>query len=431
MSSGIHSAILDAHRLAALRELGLLDTPAEEAFDRLARLAARLRKVPIALVSLVDADRQFFKSCLGLPEPWASWRETPLSHSFCQHVVATCAPLIIGDARTHPGLRNNLAIRDLNVIAYLGIPLTLPNGYTVGSFCVFDSVARAWTPLDIETVRDFAAAVMSEIALHRRRSQLEEGIARRATELEETQQALSRSHAQTHAAEFQITEILERITDGFVALDKDWYYTYINRRGAEMLGREPNELLGKFIWSQFPQELGQPFRAAYERAMDSQTPLQFEAFYPPWGRWFSNNIYPSPAGLSIFYQDISERKFAEARLQENEQRLRLALHAGHMGIFDWDVVQNVIVWSQEHAQLFGMSLEDFDGRYETFAQRVHPGDLARIEQAVATARVNQSLYQEEYRIVWPDGSTHWVAGQGQFFYDTEGNPAHEWRSAKH
>jgi GAF domain-containing protein len=92
-------------RLDALRSTGLLDSPAEEAFDRLTRLAARLLRVPVALVSLVDEDRQFFKSCFGLPEPLATQRETPLSHSFCQHVVNLEDLLVAGDAREHPLLR--------------------------------------------------------------------------------------------------------------------------------------------------------------------------------------------------------------------------------------------------------------------------------------------------------------------------------------
>lgn len=78
-------------------------------------------RVPVALISLVDEDRQFFVSQQGLPEPWAKARQTPLSHSFCQHVVATGDPLIVSDARENPLVCGNLAIRDLNVIAYLGL----------------------------------------------------------------------------------------------------------------------------------------------------------------------------------------------------------------------------------------------------------------------------------------------------------------------
>src|SRR5947209_1246292 len=97
--------------------------PAEESFDRLARLAARLVGAPVALVTAVDRDRQYFKSCLGLPEPWATRRETPLSHSFCQHVVTAREPVLVPDARQDPRFIDNRAIRDLGVTAYLGVPL--------------------------------------------------------------------------------------------------------------------------------------------------------------------------------------------------------------------------------------------------------------------------------------------------------------------
>jgi hypothetical protein len=112
------AAVEDPDRLDALRSTGLLDTDVMPEFDRLARLAAHVLNAPVALVSLVDSDRQFFKSCLGLPEPWASRRESPLTHSFCQHAVASREPLIVVDAREHALLRDNLAIRDMGVIAY-------------------------------------------------------------------------------------------------------------------------------------------------------------------------------------------------------------------------------------------------------------------------------------------------------------------------
>ena len=145
MQNDIFQTLRDVDRLAALRRLALLDSPAEQAFDRLTRLAATILHVPVALVSLVDQDRQFFKSCLGLPEPWASQRQTPLSHSFCQYTVHTRTPLVIEDARRDPLVQDNLAIPDLNVIAYLGIPLITSTGDALGSFCVIDSQPRSWT----------------------------------------------------------------------------------------------------------------------------------------------------------------------------------------------------------------------------------------------------------------------------------------------
>src|SRR5215211_3262628 len=122
-------------RLAALHEAGLLDAPAEERFDRLTRLARRLLGVPVALVSLLDADRQFFRSAQGLPEPWVGLRETPLSHTFCRSVVETGVPLSVGDAREDARVRGSPAIADLGVIAYLAVPLALPDGCVVGALC--------------------------------------------------------------------------------------------------------------------------------------------------------------------------------------------------------------------------------------------------------------------------------------------------------
>jgi signal transduction histidine kinase len=157
--------LADPERLAALRETALLDSPAEGAFDRLTRLAARLLRAPMALVSLVDADRQFFKSCVGLPVEVATARETPLSHSFCQHAVERAQPLVIDDARMHPLVRDNAALRDLDVIAYVGIPLRTADGFVLGSFCVIDHVPRRWTVDDLSTLSDLAASVMTEIEL--------------------------------------------------------------------------------------------------------------------------------------------------------------------------------------------------------------------------------------------------------------------------
>ena len=102
-------------------------------------MVTRLLGVPVALVSLVDDTRQFFKSQQGLPSPVASEaRQTPLTHSFCQHVVIDRAPLVVTDAESDPRVCDNLAVPELGVKAYLGVPLTLPSGHVIGSLCAID-----------------------------------------------------------------------------------------------------------------------------------------------------------------------------------------------------------------------------------------------------------------------------------------------------
>ena len=140
------------------------DSDPEPGFDRHARLAAQMLNAPIALVSLVDEDRQFFKSGLGVEE-----RETPLSHSFCQHAIARREPLVVDDAREHPILKDNPAVREMGAIAYAGVPLIDPGGQALGTLCVLDNRPRQWSSHQVELLADLAESVMSEIALAKER----------------------------------------------------------------------------------------------------------------------------------------------------------------------------------------------------------------------------------------------------------------------
>jgi GAF domain-containing protein len=162
--SDLLAIVRNLNRLAVLGRTGLLDTPAEEPFDRL--------KTPVALVSLVDRDRQFFKSAAGLPEPWQSRRETPLSYSFCKHVVALDEPLVIPDARKDPLYRDNPAVRELRIVAYAGVPLTM-SGFPLGAFCVVDDQPRVWSYEDIQTLTDLAECAKREIELRTRLHEME------------------------------------------------------------------------------------------------------------------------------------------------------------------------------------------------------------------------------------------------------------------
>jgi PAS domain S-box-containing protein len=155
----------DPARLEALRRTALLDTPPEEAFDRLTRLAARTLAAPVSLVTLIDRDRQFFKSGHGLGEPWASRRQTPLSHSFCRYAVAQGEPFLVEDAREDPRVRDNLAVPELGVVAYAGVPLFTNDGHALGSLCVIDSKPRRWRDDELSVLGDLAAAAMTEVEL--------------------------------------------------------------------------------------------------------------------------------------------------------------------------------------------------------------------------------------------------------------------------
>ena len=151
-------------RLDTLREYRIMDTPPEQAFDRVTKMVADLYGVPIALVSLVDDCRQWFKSAYGLDTP-----ETPRELSFCQYVIAEERPVMVTDVLGDPRFHDNpLVTGDLHIRFYAGVPLRAYNGAILGSLCVIDRDERPpLTDIELERLEDFAGIIMAEADLRR------------------------------------------------------------------------------------------------------------------------------------------------------------------------------------------------------------------------------------------------------------------------
>ncbi|MCC5628310.1 PAS domain-containing protein [Nostoc sphaeroides CHAB 2801] len=116
------------------------------------------------------------------------------------------------------------------------------------------------------------------------------------------------------------------------------------------------------------------------------------------------------------------KQLSQKLAQENAEQLRMALSAAHMGMWDWNIVTGEIKWSPEHEQLFGLTVGSFDGKYETFDTHLHPDERPSLNQAIQQALQTHSTYQHEYRIIWADGSIHWIEGRGNAFYNQAGEP---------
>jgi two-component system cell cycle sensor histidine kinase/response regulator CckA len=159
------TVIRDPARLRALRRLGLLDAPPAAELDGLTRLAQRLLRAPLAVVCLVDAERQVFYSAAGFPEALASQRETSLGLSICKYVVETKRALLVQDARRDPRLRETPAVTELGVVAYAGSPLTTPDGHVVGTLAVMDFTPRTWHPTEHELLEQLAGQARAYLEL--------------------------------------------------------------------------------------------------------------------------------------------------------------------------------------------------------------------------------------------------------------------------
>ena len=150
----------ERERIAELQQLGILDTDAEERFDRYTRLAKRLFDVPIALISLVDTNRQWFKSSQGLDAT-----ETPRDISFCGHALLEQSILVVEDAIEDERFHDNpLVTEDPNIRFYAGCPVAGPGGHRLGTLCIIDRVPRSLEAEDLDALRDIAAMAASELA---------------------------------------------------------------------------------------------------------------------------------------------------------------------------------------------------------------------------------------------------------------------------
>jgi phosphoserine phosphatase RsbU/P len=154
---------IDERRLAAVEAIGLVGSEPEEAFDRLARLAATVLGAPLAFVTLVDSERSWCKSRIGAPSEGDAFGN--VEDWFCQYVVGSGERLIVDDARSDPRTADNAAIDSMGVAAWAGYPIRDPTGQVLGTFCVVDTTPRHWTERDLEVLDTLSQAASGEIAL--------------------------------------------------------------------------------------------------------------------------------------------------------------------------------------------------------------------------------------------------------------------------
>ena len=214
---------------------------------------------------------------------------------------------------------------------------------------------------------------------------------------------LIRRRRQAEATCETLTRVLEATSDGFVALDADWRYTYVNAHAGRMFNRDPASLIGKHIWTEFPEGVGQPFQQEYERAAADGMPHQIEAYYPPYGKWFENRIYPYAGGVAIFFQDVTERRTAEARLRESEQRYRSLFDNHPDAVYSFDREGRFVSANAACEGLSGYSSEELIGK--PFAPIIVPENRLRtlerfrgVMAGVATSYDETILHKSGRRI---------------------------------
>jgi two-component system cell cycle sensor histidine kinase/response regulator CckA len=410
-----YSLLTRPDRLAALRHTALLDTPPEEGFDRLTRMASRLLGTPVALISLVAEDRQFFKSAIGLPEPWATRRGAPLSFSFCAQVVSSGEQLVVEDARKHPLLRHSTAIRELGWVAYAGVPLVTRDGQTVGCLSVVDKMPRLWSERDIALLKDLAASAASEMELRR-----EIGLRRQAE--------LGRRET-----EGQFYNAFDQAGIGMAVISPDGRWLRVNQALADLLGYSPEALIGSSAEARIHPDDIPADREAMRLLLtgESRTYLMEKRFLTRAGEilWALVNaslvpdVEGEPGHLVSAIQDITERKQAEAVVRASEERYRLVIQAAKEVVWDWDLLTDGVTWDPSANALLDYSPAELGATANWWYERLHPEDRERVVSRLNSAIANsETIWSEEYRFRRADGAFAEVESHARIVHDETNAP---------
>ncbi|MEH1920378.1 GAF domain-containing protein [Nostoc sp.] len=391
-------------RLEALRQYQILDTEPEEAYDNLAQLAAFICSTPISLVNFIDENRQWFKAKVGLDVS-----EMPRSFGLSDLCQEQRNVVVVPDTLADEKLASNPVVTGYPYIRfYAGVPLITPMGDMLGTLCVIDQVPRQISQKQIEALVALSRLVIDQLELRRH--------------VVEVSQITEKLMAHEQAARTRITNLLESITDGFFALDKQWRFTYINGQAERLLQKTQNELLGKNIWEMFPEIIGTTFYCEYQKAILEQVSVEFEEFYLPQQCWLQVHAYPAKEGLSIYFQDVTERRRTAEALRENEERWQLALHGNNDGIWDWNLKTNEVFFSTQWKEMLGYKDHEVSNCWDEWIKRIHLDERDSVLQAFQDHFANKTpFYVCEYRVQCQDGSYKWILDRGQALWDALGD----------
>ena len=395
----------EAERLASLRRYAVLDTDDEHAFDDLTALAAQILDVPIALISLVDAERLFLKSRAGIDA-----REVSRDIAFCSHAIASHdAIFTVADAAGDARFADNpLVTGGPRIRFYAGAPLVDAQGHKLGTVCALDRRPRQLTDRQRDALTALSRQAMRLLDLR-----------------------LQRRDADERAAELDRLSLVVNSTDSAVMItDAAGHIEYANPAFARISGYDPAEVVGRKPGHLLqgpgtdPQTVAfMRDRIAAGRGFEAEV-LNYSRDHKPY--WLALEVRPvrDDAGrLTNFIaieRDVTAQKRdrlalerAEAEAREDRRRLRLAMDGVSMGIWELDRDTGAVRVDDRLAALFDFDRPPAEFAFADFEQGCHPDDLPGVLEAIGRAWAGEGDYDAEFRVVLRGGGERWLAGRGR------------------
>jgi diguanylate cyclase (GGDEF)-like protein/PAS domain S-box-containing protein len=412
----------EAERLAALRDLRILDTAPEAHFDAVCSTASALFAVPISTIALIDNERQWFKAKCGVAAD-----STSRDVAFCAYAILSDDALVVEDAATDPRFaRNPLVTGEPGIRFYAGAPLVLRSGIRLGTLCIIDTKPRTFSEVQRAQLEALARIVVAHIELHGARLSAEAMLEERTR----SQTLIAASEGRYRALADALPQMVWVMTcaDGSVIYTNAQFQTYYGPMGPQRDGR-----ISRNHPADAPHMAEAWLHASaleHTYAVEGRL-LRHDGLY----RWHKLIMIPVRRDGAVVEWlgtalDIEDIVTAREALEQTTDLLRLAQEAAGAGIWHWSLDQTVAHTSPESAQMLGFECDPRSADWTTisgteWATRVHADDLAQVRVAHASALQSGTTYKVEYRVKRPNGSGgyRWLMSFGRIIRDeTTGKP---------
>jgi PAS domain S-box-containing protein len=411
----------EKERLVALRSLDVLDTSPEAAYDELTSLAAYICQAPVALISLVDEHRQWFKSRVG----WGI-SETARNVSFCTHTILEPDLLIVPDATADQRFADSCLVNSGPQFRfYAGAPLVTPEGHALGTLCVMDTQPRGLTTEQAKALRTLGHQVTALLQLRHNVAEL----IRLHQERNATEEAM-------RAERNRLTVMLENMPAMVYGLDAEGRFCLWNRECERVLGYTKEEILGatrlELFERMYPDVAYRNWlwtKIAGHRYRDLETTPRAADGAMRVCSWSNFSADIQIPGLSVWGVgiDVTERKRSEEALRQANARLDLAVRGSNVGLWENDMPDGNYLHGNVHCinimEQLGFPPSDSTINYGTVSTQYHPDDEERVREALRAYFAGETPeYQVEFRARHRDGSYRWILSRGVAVRDASGMP---------
>ncbi|MBB1193961.1 hypothetical protein DNC80_09830 [Flavobacterium sp. SOK18b] len=387
----------EIERLRVLKDYAILDTISEKEYESITQLASYICGVPIALVSLIDKDRQWFKASVGL-----NASETSREDSFCQYTIMNNHVFEVENATEHELFYDNpLVLGNPNIRFYAGAPLINKNGFVMGSLCVIDTEPKRLNEEQKNALQLLANQVVA--LLDARKKNLE-----------------------YLDSQKELQNFIDLSKDLVCIANLDGLFYKVNPAFTAVLGFEKQELEGKpFIDFVHPEDVQSTLDEVGKLADLKQTVSFENRFRTKDGSYInlSWNTSPDPetGNLYAIARNVQKEKLAEQHLKEVNYLLEESQQIAKIGSYNYNFVTKNLIWSDEYYRIFEMDKMPTDELVAKIRTLIHQDDLIVLDNIMEEVSKTGNRFKTNYRIVFPDGRVKYILAMGEPVMDAQGS----------